>query len=86
MDYTIELYKQDGRTKSGERFVRKMDITATSPKSAVLKHYQAAYSSYRVELHETYVTKKNMMTGKEFKQRYDTPYFCSPSSESFWSM
>jgi hypothetical protein len=39
-----------------------------------------------VEVFETYVTEKNLMTGKEFKERYDTPYFCSPSSESFWSM
>jgi len=27
-----------------------------------------------------------MMTGKTYKERYDTPYFCSPSSETFWSM
>jgi hypothetical protein len=26
------------------------------------------------------------MGGAEFKERYDTPYYCSPSSESYWSM
>jgi len=37
-------------------------------------------------VHETYVTKKNFMTGEEYKERYDIPYYCSPSSESYWSM
>jgi len=86
MDYTVELYKRDGRTKSGERFVRKIDVTVTSPHDAVLAHYQAAYSTYRVELHETYVTRKNILSGEEFVERYDTPSYCSASSESFWSM
>jgi hypothetical protein len=27
-----------------------------------------------------------MMGGAEFKERYDTPYYCSPSSETYWSM
>ena len=32
------------------------------------------------------VTKDNMMSGKEYQERYDTPHFCSPSSETYWSM
>jgi hypothetical protein len=32
------------------------------------------------------VTRKNLMGGREFREKYDTPYFCSPSSESYWSM
>ena len=39
-----------------------------------------------VEVFETFVVRKNLMTGLEFQERYDTPYFCSPSCESFWSM
>jgi len=31
------------------------------------------------------VTRKNFMTGKEFQERADTPYYCSPSSETYWS-
>jgi len=26
------------------------------------------------------------LLGNEYQERYDTPSFCSPSSESFWSM
>ena len=35
---------------------------------------------------EKMVTKKNMMSGKEFKETANTPYYCSPSSETYWSM
>ena len=34
----------------------------------------------------TMVEKTNMMTGKKFLERENTPYYCSPSSESYWSM
>lgn len=32
------------------------------------------------------VERTNIMTGEKFMEAEDTPYFCSPSSESFWSM
>jgi hypothetical protein len=32
------------------------------------------------------VTRRNAMSGKEFQEAEDTPYFCSPSSETYWSM
>lgn len=88
MQYTVEVYKADKRVKSGERLVEKVDIDAA--KLSVLEFncdakYPAA-KGYRYEIHETYVTRKNLMSGKEFTERYDTPYFCSPSSESYWSM
>jgi len=35
---------------------------------------------------ETFVEMVNLQSGKKFQERYDTPSFCSPSSESFWSM
>jgi hypothetical protein len=88
-NYTVEVYKRDGRTKSGERFFKKFDVTVTSPRAAVLAHYQSEFSHARgyarVELHETWVTRKNLLSGQEFQERYDTPVYCSPSSESFWS-
>jgi hypothetical protein len=38
---------------------------------------------------ETYqprmVTRKNLMSGQEFQEDVNTPYFCSPSSETYWS-
>jgi hypothetical protein len=32
------------------------------------------------------VTRKNLMSGAEFQEDVNTPYFCSPSSETYWSM
>jgi hypothetical protein len=86
--YTVELYKKDARKKSGERLDRKVDHS-TADRSAIEAVYAAKYPAskgYRFEIHETYVTKRNLMGGAEFKERYDTPYYCSPASESYWSM
>jgi len=88
--YTLELFKADARTKSGERLVEKRDGCGAlgSPKRAVELHYAKMYPApkWRTEIHQTMVTSRNMMNGKEFKERYDTPYYCSPSSETYWSM
>ena len=32
------------------------------------------------------VTRTNLMTGQEYEEDVNTPNFCSPASESFWSM
>lgn len=86
--YTVEVYKADKRTKAGERQVLKQDYDTDnlSMLEHSVKHTWLKSQGYRYEIHETYVTRKNMMSGKEYQERYDTPYFCSPSSESYWSM
>ena len=86
--FTVEVYKTDKRKKSGERQVLKQDYDTDnrSMLEHTVKHTWRASQGYRYEIHDTYVTRKNLMSGKEYQERYDTPYFCSPSSESFWSM
>jgi hypothetical protein len=32
------------------------------------------------------VTRRNLMTGQEYREAEDTPPHCSPASESYWSM
>ena len=86
IEYTLEIYKTDKRTKDGKRLVAKQDF-APSTKDYI----QAVAEGKRklgfiVEVFETYVTRKNSMTKIEFQERYDTPYFCLPSSESYWTM
>jgi len=86
--WTVELYKRDRRMKSGERMVRKVDHS-TADRSAVLEVYTKKYPAsqgWRWEIHETYRTQRNLMSGAEFQERYDTPHFCSPANESYWSM
>jgi hypothetical protein len=85
--YTLEVYAKDRRCKSGERLVLKQDY-ATSDLSMLahtVKHTWPA-SKFRTEIHETMVTRKNLMGGASYQERYDTPRYCSPSSEAYWSM
>lgn len=84
MDYTVELYKLDRRQKNGRVLVSKTDFESID--LGDLETLVPVGPGYTCEIHETYVTRKNAMTGQEFRERYDTPWFCSPSSESFWSM
>jgi phosphopantetheinyl transferase (holo-ACP synthase) len=35
---------------------------------------------------EKQVTKTNMMSGKQYEERANTPISCSPASETYWSM
>ena len=86
--YTVEIYKRDARTKVGERLVSKTDyeVSEKSMLEHTVKHTYRASQGYRYEIHETYVKRTNMMGGKEYTERYDTPRYCSPSSEAYWSM
>ena len=86
--YTVEVYKKDRRVKSGERLVHKSDYDTDnlSTLEHTVKHTWRSSQGYRYEIHQTYVTKKNLMGGGEFTERYDTPHYCSPASESYWSM
>ena len=86
IEYTLEIYKTDKRTKEGKRLVAKQDFAPTTKDYIALVAESKRKLGFIVEVFETYVTRKNLMAGKEFQERYDTPYFCSPSSESYWSM
>ena len=84
--YTVEIYKTDKRTKAGERLVQKRDYATDNLSTLEHTVNSTMQKGERYEIHETYRTKKNMMNGQEFLERYDTPYYCSPSSETYWSM
>ena len=91
MLYTIEIYKTDKRTKMGQRLIGKYDYDRKD-RASMEREVKELYPTYKTKdgyffnIVETFVTKKNMMTGQTFQERYDTPYYCSPSSESYWSM
>jgi len=84
--YTVEIYKADLRVKAGRRLVEKRDFDPVTQDyiNSVVGGFKAR--GFIAEVHETFVTKKNLMGGKEFTERYDTPHYCSPASESYWSM
>ena len=92
MKYTFLYHKKDLRSKDGERTVYEMDFDIEPEFLDQIVYYtsdilkcQRSFNNVRLEVIETFVTRKNYMTGEYFKERYDTPYFSSPCSESFWS-
>ena len=85
-EYTLEIYKTDRRTKEGRRLYAKQDFEPVTEAYINAVAEQKRKLGFIVEVFETFVTKTNLIGGKQFQERYDTPYYCSPSSESYWSM
>ncbi len=86
--YTVIVYKTDKRMKSGERQVlyKDYDTDNLSMLEHTVKHTWLKSQGFRYEIHKTMVTRTNLMGGKEYTERFDTPRYCSPSSEAYWSM
>jgi len=94
-EYTVEVYKADKRIKKparfsrdkvGLRFVRIEEFAPVTKGYIKTVAYALEKAGYVAVVNETFVTRKNIMNGKEYQERYDTANFCSPSSESFWTM
>ena len=90
-DYTLTVIKVDRRYREGERRVDTYDYENKDYEWMLeelreLRHRLYPESRYRLELTETWVTRRNLMTGSEYRERFDTPRSCSPSTETYWSM
>jgi len=85
-EYTLEIFKTDRRTKEGRRLYAKQDFAPVTKDYIETVAEAKRGLGFEVQVFETFVTKQNLMGGKEFTERYDTPHFCSPASESYWSM
>ena len=95
IEYTLEFYKADkrvkkadryGKSKPGLRFIGFEDFAPVTKDYIETVAQQKRKLGFVVEVFETYKIEVNMMNGKEYRERYDTPHFCSPSSETYWSM
>lgn len=84
MEYTVEVYKLDRRCKDGKRLSLKQDYEDVT--LAQIEQMYPVRKGYVRFIHETYVLRTNLMGGAEYRERYDTPRCCSPSSEAYWSM
>lgn len=85
-EYTLEIYKADKRTKDGRRLVTVEDFAPSTKDYIETVADKKRKLGFIVEVFETYVARKSAMDGREFRERYDTPYYCSPSSETYWSV
>lgn len=92
MIYTLKIYRLDKRCKTGERFVKSYEYdrkdTDSMDREVNELHLNCGYprSQYRIEYAEKYITVKSLMSGQEVQIARDTPYYCRPDSESYWSM
>ena len=86
-EYEFLTFKTDRRTKKGEKLVdRYTKVFATAEDAQTYFERLPKKVGERVECHQKWVVRKNLLSGKEFYEAWDTPDFCSPSSESYWSM
>ena len=85
-EYTLEIYKTDRRTKEGRRLIAKQEFAPVTTAYINAVADGKRNLGFDVEIFETWITKKNLLSGKEYQEKYDTPHFCSASSESYWSM
>jgi len=92
LNYTLYVFKQDRRCKEGERLVSKYDYKDVSASwmleeiSDLRRTTHKPIDGYRLEFTDTYVTRKNHITGESYEERHDTPNCCSPSSSAAsWS-
>jgi hypothetical protein len=88
--YAVSVWKQDRRTKTGERLVEEYTMQFESELQA-LQHAQEVEGMYlgqaRVVYRKYWVLKVGYMEPhKGFWEPWNTPYYCSPSSETYHSM
>jgi hypothetical protein len=90
MEYTVEVYLADRRFKEGEHLINKHDLKDVTQEQAEQwgpNCYAKDYSrTYRFEVHQTWIERRNFMTNQPIKERYDTPWCSSVASETYWSM
>ena len=89
-DYTIRVNKLDRRRKSGDVVVEIINYTSVTEdymldKLTELRNTQYPEPKYMLEMFETYVLRVNLISGREYQERWDTPISCSPASETYWS-
>ena len=90
MIYTLNIYRYDRRCKTGERFLKsyefdRKDDAAMQREVNALRGCGYFDDMFRIEFAPKYITVKSLMSGQDVQIAADTPYYCRPDSESYWS-
>ena len=81
-----QVYKTMAAAKAGlTRIAKAEGLLQTDPNHAFYRYAICEIDKFHRDIEKS-VKKKNMMNGKEFMEKVNTPYYCSPSSETYWSM
>ena len=88
IDNRIKRSSQYNKNRKGLRFIDCIDFKSMTEDEIIeqLTESWNPKNGYKFKIKKTYVKRKNIMSGQMFYERYDTPYYCSPSSETYWSM
>lgn len=79
-------YKTMGAAKAAISRLRKtVPVADLNTDNDPLFVYAIAEINYFYKNIEQTVERVNLMSGKTFRESVNTPYHCSPSSESYWS-
>ena len=82
-----QVYKTMAAAKAGlTRIAKAEGLLQTDPNHAFFRYAICDYDKFHRDI-EKKVKKKDLMDpSKEFMEPVNTPYYLSPSSESYWSM
>ena len=94
---TAEVFKKDrrikknarwGKNREGLRYINNIDFKDMTEDEIIeqLSESWKPKNGYVFNINKTYVKRKNLISGEWYYERYDTPWHCSPSSETYWSM
>lgn len=91
MIYKLNIYRIDRRCKTGERFVKsyeydRKDDASMDREVNALRGCGYWDTHYRIEFYPKYKTVKSLMSGEDVVIDVDTPAYCDPSRESYWSL
>lgn len=67
------------------RYSKKSGLMPTDAEYPLYK-FGIAEVGYYAKTLEKQVERTNLLTGEKFMESVNTPYYCSPSSETYWSM
>ena len=76
------IVKEGFKTEKGAKNVRTRLLKTEQHAGKLLEVCDRKFFDEHVE---EMVERTNFMTGKKFMEPRNTPYYCSPSSETYWS-
>ena len=81
-----QVYKTMPAAKAGlTRIIKAENLLPTDPNYAEFRYAICEVNQFHQKIEKS-VKKKNLMNGDIFHEKVNTPYYCSPSSETYWSM
>lgn len=80
---TVEYYASEGAAKAA---LTRLDKAGKLHDGATKEDYAIEEVSVFRSSIEKKVERRNLLSGKTYMEAVNTPNYCSPSSEAYWSM